>query len=85
MHSVIELLYLTPLLDFVVVKIIYKSIKFIRYPNVCIFSTGDELIECEKDAHYGYIRDTNSTMIKQTIEQDNYMGEIFNYGIVKDK
>lgn len=63
----------------------YKLVIFFRYPTVWIFSTGDELIDCKKDIIYGYIRDTNSVMIKQTIEQDNYKGEVFNCGIVKDK
>lgn len=59
-------------------------VKFIRYPTVWIFSTGDEL-ESIKDSHDGYIRDTNSVMIKQILEQDSYRGQIFNYGIIRDK
>jgi len=59
-------------------------VKFIRYPTVWIFSTGDEL-ESNKDSHVGYIRDTNSVMIQQILEQDNYKGHIFNYGIIRDK
>lgn len=59
-------------------------VKFNRYPTVWIFSTGDEL-ESNKDSHGGYIRDTNSVMIKQILEQDNFKGQIFNYGIIRDK
>lgn len=57
---------------------------FIRFPTVCIFSTGDELQNIE-EADRGYIRDTNSVMIKQILEQDGYMGKVFICGIVRDK
>jgi molybdopterin biosynthesis enzyme len=55
-------------------------VKFKRYPTVWIFSTGDELENIS-----GYIRDTNSVMIKQILEQDHYKGQVFNFGIVRDK
>lgn len=55
---------------------------FIRYPTVWIFSTGDELKSNEDD---GYIRDTNSLMIKQLLAQDKYMGSVYNRGIFRDK
>lgn len=54
---------------------------FPRYPTICIFSTGDEL-DSNKD---GSIRDTNSLMIKQILEQDGYLGQILNLGVVRDK
>lgn len=59
-------------------------VTFIRYPAVCIFSTGDEL-ESSKDKFKGYIKDTNSLMIQQILEKDNYEGKIFNLGVVRDK
>lgn len=57
---------------------------FIRYPTICIFSTGDEL-QTKEEADRGYIRDTNSVMIKQILEQDDYRGKVFISGIVRDK
>lgn len=59
----------------------YLFLIFLRYPTVCIFSSGDEL-DSNKD---GSIRDTNSLMIKQILEQDGYLGQILNFGIVRDK
>lgn len=59
-------------------------VKFKRYPAVFIFSTGDEL-KSTKDSHGDYIRDTNSVMIKQILEQDHYKGHVSNFGIVRDK
>jgi len=56
----------------------------LRYPTVCIFSTGDEL-KSINDTHYGYIRDTNSIMIEQILKQDTYMGQVLNFGIARDK
>ncbi|XP_060857084.1 gephyrin [Metopolophium dirhodum] len=61
----------------------YTENNKIKYPTIWIFSTGDEL-ESNKDSHGGYIRDTNSVMIQQILEQDNYKGHIFNYGIIRD-
>lgn len=61
----------------------YTENNKIKYPTVWIFATGDEL-KSDKDSHGGYIRDTNSVMIKQILEQDNYKGQIFNYGIIRD-
>lgn len=57
---------------------------FLRYPTVWIFSTGDEL-QSNKDTYPGYIRDTNSIMINQILEQDKYLGQVLNYGVVRDK
>ncbi|XP_026817764.1 gephyrin [Rhopalosiphum maidis] len=57
----------------------YTENNKIKYPTVCIFSTGDELENIS-----GYIRDTNSVMIKQILEQDHYKGQVFNFGIVRD-
>lgn len=52
-----------------------------RYPSICIFSTGDEI----GNGQGTQIRDTNSVMIKQILEQDNYMGKVFLTGVAKDK
>jgi molybdopterin biosynthesis enzyme len=57
---------------------------FIRYPTVWIYSTGDEL-ENNKNPCHNCIRDTNSLMIKQLLEQDNYKGSVFNGGVIRDK
>lgn len=57
---------------------------YIRYPTIWIFSTGDEL-KCNEDKFSGYIRDTNSIMIAQILEQDKYTGQVLNYGVVRDK
>lgn len=61
----------------------YTENNKIKYPAVLIFSTGDEL-KSIKDSHGDYIRDTNSFMIKQILEQDHYKGQVFNFGIVRD-
>lgn len=60
------------------------ALMFIRYPTIYIFSTGDEL-KSLNNTHSGHIRDTNSVMIKQILEQDNYRGQVLNCGIVRDK
>lgn len=57
---------------------------FIRYPTVWIYSTGDEL-KSNEDKHHSCIRDTNSLMIKQLLEQDNYEGSVFIGGVIRDK
>ncbi|XP_060843811.1 gephyrin isoform X2 [Rhopalosiphum padi] len=57
----------------------YTENNKIKYPTIWIFSTGDELENIS-----GYIRDTNSVMIKQILEQDHYKGQVFNFGIVRD-
>ncbi|XP_025190932.1 gephyrin [Melanaphis sacchari] len=61
----------------------YTENNKIKYPTVSIFSTGDELQSIE-DSCNSCIRDTNSVMIKQILEQDHYKGQVFNFGIVRD-
>lgn len=71
--------------DFVY-KISYISylLIFFRFPSVCIFSTGDELVS-DYGTYHDRTQDTNSLMIEQILDQDNYEGFVINSGIVKDK
>lgn len=52
-------------------------------PDITVISTGDELIEPEKEAGPGQIRDINSYSISSFLE--SYGANIRNEGIVKDK
>ncbi len=58
------------------------SVKVIRYPNVAIISSGDEIISPDQIPEIGQIRDINSYSISSLVKQ--LSGQPIVIGIVKD-
>ena len=53
-----------------------------RKPKVAIISTGDEIVDPNKDPKLGQVRDINSYILQASIIEDG--GIPINYGIVRD-
>lgn len=53
-----------------------------RNPKVAIISTGDEIVDPNKEPNLGEVRDINSYLLQASIIEDG--GIPINYGIIRD-
>ncbi len=53
-----------------------------RKPKVAIISTGDEIVDPNKEPNLGEVRDINSYLLQASIIEDG--GIPINYGIIRD-
>lgn len=53
-----------------------------RKPKVAIISTGDEIVDPNKELKLGQIRDINSYLLQASIIEDGAIP--INYGIIRD-
>jgi len=57
-------------------------LQVVRKPTVCVFSTGDELINANEPSRPGCIRDSNRITMMLTLESAGY--KVIDMGIVRD-